>query len=117
MTYEWEPGTLKLTDYSFDFDHDYATDGTAERFVVSMTWDERADGWVDLELENSGFYDADDHRIRITDINANADPDEPVVEAVLLDANGYPLADGSTAEPLQFTIKDPVSFANLVAGF
>jgi len=110
----FDVGTVKLTDYSFDFDF-YTPDGEPA-FVVTMQLERRPDGWHDVSCENSGFYDADANRIKNTDINASADPEEDVVEAVLLDAAGVPLTDGSTAVPLTFDVKSPVAFAPLLAG-
>jgi hypothetical protein len=110
----FDAGTVKLTDYSFDFDY-YTDDGTPA-FTVTLQLDRRLDGWHDVSCENSGFYDADANRIKNTDINASADPEEDVVEAVLLDGSGYPLADGSTAVPLTFDVKAPVAFGPLLAG-
>jgi len=107
-------GTVKLTDYSFDFD--YYTEEGEPAFAVTMQLEHRLDGWHDVSCENSGFYDADANRIKNTDINAAADPEEYVVEAVLLDADGVPLADGSTAVPLTFDVKSPVAFNPLLQG-
>ena len=107
-------GTLKITDYSWDFD--YYTDDGQPAFTYSIQFDERKDGWHDVSCENSGFYDASGNRIKNTDINASADPEEDVVEAVLLDASGDPLADGTTAVPLTFDVKEPVDFNDLLQG-
>lgn len=111
---EFAAGTLKLTDYSFAFDY-YSDDGQPA-FAVMIQLDERKDGWHDVSCENSGFYNAAGDRIYTSDINASADPDEPVVEAVLLDGSGNPLADGGTAVPLTFDVKAPVAFGPLLAG-
>jgi hypothetical protein len=115
VTIRFEPETLRFVDYTWGFDHDYASDAVDETFKVSLTFDERKDGWKDLQLENSGFYDANGKRITEKDINSSSTTDNPVVEAVLLDASGAPLADGSTAVPLEFTVKEPVAFGPLLA--
>jgi len=112
----FDPGTLRLVDYQWGFDHNYASDSTEETFKVSIVMAERQDGWHDIQIENSGFYDIDGKRISDQDINPSAPKDDDRVEASLLGSNGYPLTDTSTASPLNFDIKDPVTFSDLFEG-
>lgn len=101
-------GHAKLTDYSYEFDHNYAADTGAESFKVSITLDVRADGWHDLSLADEGFYDVDGNRF----LDAKG---EPKVEPTQLDGTGHELTTG-TAAPLVFDIKAPVAMATLFAG-
>jgi hypothetical protein len=101
-------GHARLVDYSWGFDHDYASDGSDETFKVSLTILEREDEWHDLSLANTGFYDADGEPF----LDENG---EPRVEPTTLNTSGYELTSGEVA-PLTFDVKDPVAFSNLFAG-
>jgi len=101
-------GHAKLTDYSYEFDHDYASDTAIESFKVSITLDVRADGWHDLSLADEGFYDVAGNRFKDT---AGQDRVEPTQ----LDGTGHELTAG-TAIPLVFVMKAPVAMASLFAG-
>jgi hypothetical protein len=102
-------GHARLVDYSWGFDHDYASDGSDETFKVSLTILEREDEWHDLSIANTGFYNADGEPF----LDENG---EPRVEPTTLNTSGYELAQGSEAVPLTFDVKTPIAFAPLVAG-